>query len=375
METEALTPRPQTALGRTLQDALPELRAVAPKYCNVDRLVALAIELKMRSPLLAQCTEVSVVNFCKKCAEMGVDRVGAGGMWPVPFRRKEGGYEIVPMPDWRALIEKAKKAKAIRHATAEVVNEGDGFTYERGMSPSLIHRPGIDGKRGPLIAVYCVYTLPDGTKDFVVMDRGEIDKVRASSKAATAGPWVDWFDEMAKKTVVRRAMKLFEGASIELTAMIEADNAAVGFENAINVTPVAAQTDRTAEIASRVAKGKPSTSPAAGTPFDGGAKDEIPHSGSPPAGNTEDQLANVVTGKIEKFINKGDIVSGKERKGYSVKVAGEWYGTLHDTLGSKMADLAQGEADVDVRWQQDGKFRILLDIREAGAVDAAGGQQ
>ena len=225
---------PAQSLAKMLNDAMPELRRIDPKYVNITRMVSLAIEAKMRNELLAQCSPVSVLNFCKKCAEAGTDRVGAGGMWPVPFWNKKGNggkgcYDMQPMPDWRLIIEKAKKAKAIKHATAEAVYENDVFSYSRGMNPSLIHEPALSD-RGKLVRVYCVYTMPDGEKDFCVMDIGaDVDPIRKRSKAADAGPWVTDFTEMAKKTVVKRALKVFEGASPELTALIETDNAAVGY--------------------------------------------------------------------------------------------------------------------------------------------------
>lgn len=82
--------------------------------------------------------------------------------------------------------------------------------------------------------------------------------------------------------------------------------------------------------------------------------------------NTEAQMDTpTVTGRIGRFIKKGDVVNGKERKSYSVQVCGEYYSTFKDDLGSRMADLANSEGDVDVKWHADGKFRVLDDIRAA----------
>ncbi|MDD5485969.1 MAG: recombinase RecT [Dehalococcoidales bacterium] len=240
-KTQAVSTRatdPNQSLAKMLNDAMPELRKVAPKYVNLTRMVSLAIEAKMRNPLLEKCSPVSVLNFCKRCAETGTDRVGAGGMWAVPFwSKKQNAYEMVPMPDWRLIVEKAKKAKAITHATAEAVYENDVFEYERGLNPILIHKPALSN-RGKLKAVYCVYVLPDGTKDFTVMDIAEdIEPIHKRSKAADSGPWVTDYAEMAKKTAVKRAMKAFEGASIELTALISTDNIAGGYIDAESVAP------------------------------------------------------------------------------------------------------------------------------------------
>lgn len=221
------------ALVKILNDSMPELKRLAPKYVNLSRLMALALEARIKNPLLAKCNIASVVAFCKKAAEWGTDRVGAGGVWAVPFwNKKTNSYDMTPIPDWRLLVEKAKKAKAITHATTDVVREGDKFAYSRGMTPNVFHEPAL-AATGAVIAAYCIYTLPDGTRDFVVMSATEVEKVRRSSKAKDDGPWVDWPEEMTKKTVVKRTMKLFEGASVELTALLDADNAVLG----IDMTP------------------------------------------------------------------------------------------------------------------------------------------
>jgi recombination protein RecT len=219
---------PQQALVKMLNDALPEMKKIAPKFVNLQRLVSLAIEAR-KNPILAKSSPMSVLNFCKKCAEWGTDRVGAGGVWAVPFwSEKLQAFEMTPIPDWRLLIEKAKKAKAIKHATAEAVYENDIFEYERGLTPTLRHVPARTN-RGKITAVYCAYILPDDTKDFVVMEwEDEVVPIKNRSKAKS-GPWVTDPAEMGKKTVVKRAMKLFDGASIDLTKMIDADNVVNGY--------------------------------------------------------------------------------------------------------------------------------------------------
>src|SRR3546814_7487569 len=72
-----------------------------------------------------------------------------------------------------------------------------------------------------ICAAYSIATYMDGTMSYEVMSRAEINKVRQVSKTGALGmvdrrtkkpiepkgPWVDWFGEMAKKTVMRRHAK------------------------------------------------------------------------------------------------------------------------------------------------------------------------
>ena len=88
------------------------------------------------------------------------------------------------------------------------------------------------------IHVYAVARLKDGGVQFEVMSRADVEKVRALSKAGSSGPWVDHFDEMAKKTVIRRLFKYLP-VSIELqkaVVMDERAEAGLSQDNAAVIT-------------------------------------------------------------------------------------------------------------------------------------------
>jgi recombination protein RecT len=302
---------PQQSLAKLLNDALPELKRIAPKYISLSRLTSLAIEATQRNQLLAKCSPMSVLNFCKKCSEWGTDRVGAGGVWPVPFWNKNAGcYDMTPIPDWRLLIEKCKKAKAITDAYADAVHEKDHFDYERGTSPALSHKP-ARGNRGKLTEVYCVYALPDGSKNFVVMDfETEIVPIRNRSKAWQAWidkkyscPWVTDEDEMSKKTVVKRTMKLFEGASPELTAMIASDNTVHGVSDLEILPPMdPIQMPRALDIQSSASESPQADAPQeAGDAAGGQSAPSEPERRSPAPSAAQDDALRPISRSEVKF--------------------------------------------------------------------------
>ncbi|MGN1209108.1 MAG: recombinase RecT [Duodenibacillus sp.] len=76
--------------------------------------------------------------------------------------------------------------------------------------------------RGPMTHVYAVAQLQGGGVQFEVMSRAEIEGIRAQSKAGTRGPWVTHFEEMAKKSVIRRLFKMLP-VSIEAARAVEID--------------------------------------------------------------------------------------------------------------------------------------------------------
>jgi len=218
-------------LKELLKENKKEIVALAPKYVNKERMMSIFLEAA-NNPKIQACTKISVLKSAKRMAEMGTDRVGAGGVWLIPF-----GKELTVIPDWRLIIDKARRVGVIKHATAEAVFDGDEFSYERGMNPNLIHKPNMKSNKKKLIAAYCIYTLPDGSKDFDVMTKDEVDAIRARSKAKDSGPWVTDFAEMAKKTVIKRGLKVFEGASPELTKLMDMDNEVTGFSDIAQIEP------------------------------------------------------------------------------------------------------------------------------------------
>lgn len=352
------TTDPAASLSAILNSALPELKRMAPRYINPSRLVALAIEAKMRNPLLANCSPVSVLNFCKVCAERGTDRIGAGGMWAVPFwNSKTNTFDMTPIPDWRFIVETAKKAKAIKHAVAEAVFEGDTFEYERGLEPRLVHKPAI-GKaaKGKITAVYCVYVLPDDTKDFCVMDWDEIVAIRDRTNAwkswiekKRSNPWVTDEGEQGKKTVVKRALKIFQGASPELTALLDLDNATLGFGDMMPVQePIQ----------------PPVVTPNAAPTIDAHAEDVTPSATpEPPAddnGQTSDRAPLPQIEGLVEFVS-----APKEgKKSFGIKVGGVFYNTLHRTLAEQAKTAMEEKKAVRIQYAERpyGEGKVSHDI-------------
>jgi recombination protein RecT len=109
---------------------------------------------------------------------------------------------------FKGLVKLATDCGAIKYAKAELVYENDHFEWCGPTTPPM-HRADPFGERGPIKGGYCLAKMPDGEYMVEVMSVDEINKVRDTSKAFKAGkgPWVDWYAEMAKKTIIKRAYK------------------------------------------------------------------------------------------------------------------------------------------------------------------------
>lgn len=94
---------------------------------------------------------------------------------------------------------------------SKAVFETDEFSVIEGTEPNLTHVPDLHAEQSwdTLKAVYVVAFYGDGTKDFVVIRKADIEKRRANSDAykrnKTQSPWGQWPIEMALKTGLRYA--------------------------------------------------------------------------------------------------------------------------------------------------------------------------
>lgn len=109
---------------------------------------------------------------------------------------------------YRGLVKLATDSGAIKWAKVELVYENDDFSW-CGPAEAPEHRADPFSDRGALKGGYCIAKLPDGDILVEVMPIEEINKIRDTSKAYQnkKGPWINWYEEMAKKTVLKRAYK------------------------------------------------------------------------------------------------------------------------------------------------------------------------
>src|SRR5690554_2362898 len=191
----------QNTLTTLIERQKPEIARALPRHMDPDRLARIATTVMRQTPQLAQCTPESFLGALMTCAQLGLEPGPLGHAYLVPY-----GREVTFVPGYRGLVELARRSGQVQSVQARIVRDGDEFDYEFGLEPKLRHRPTADVDK-PVTHAYAVLRLKDGGVDFDVMTRAEIDAIRKRSRAATNGPWVTDYAEMAKKTVLRRLLK------------------------------------------------------------------------------------------------------------------------------------------------------------------------
>ncbi len=192
-------------LKQLLANGSKAMSTLVPEYLTAERMCRLAvITAGNKTPALLDCDLLSVVNAVMEACNMGLE-IGREAHL-VPFKGK-----CILIPDYRGIVNNAVRAGVVKYADSRVVHAGDLFKVVLGSAePQIIHEPDVTAARNDatITHVYAVARLPDGSPKFDWMSREEVDKVRASSRAANDGPWVTWYGEQAKKTVVKRTFKL-----------------------------------------------------------------------------------------------------------------------------------------------------------------------
>jgi recombination protein RecT len=182
---------------------------VLPAHVSVHRVFRSAIAAVRDNPKLLECTGNSLLKAVSQSAALGLDCSGLlGSAYIVPFKRTAQliiGYQ--------GLIDLAHRSGEVETISAEVVYEADDFKYRLGSERVIVHYPKDDADRSDekLTHAYAIARLNGGAEQFEVLTRRQILQVRDSSAAAQSKkdtPWFTHFAAMAKKTAVRRLVKL-----------------------------------------------------------------------------------------------------------------------------------------------------------------------
>lgn len=196
--------RALVAVTREIDNRLAIVQASATAGITADRLKLVALTVFTKTPSLLACEPVSIARAIVEAGQLGLEPTGLlGGAYLVPR-----GRQATLMIGYRGLVILAKRSGEVQRVEARVVRAKDVFEYGYGLEPYLRHQPSREADPGDLTYAYAVIVYRDGERQFDVMSRAEIEAIRGRSSAGQAGPWITDYFEMAKKTVLRRLLKL-----------------------------------------------------------------------------------------------------------------------------------------------------------------------
>lgn len=231
-QAKAQAKQPAKTLKDLLEEQIPQMALVIPKFLTPERLVRLALSAVNKTPKLAECTPRSIIVGIMDAAALGIEIGILGQGWLVPFsnsyKRDNGTWEkrleAQFIIGYRGLVSLSRRSKEISTITANPVYSEDYFEAAYGNEHFLKHTPNW-GDRGKLLGFYAYAVLKDGGFQWDYMTVEEVKAIQARSKNGDSknSPWATDFVEMGRKTVVRRLVKYLP-MSVDAEELIQRDD-------------------------------------------------------------------------------------------------------------------------------------------------------
>lgn len=199
--------------GKSMQTYLKsmegEIKKALPSVITPERFTRMVLSALSVNPKLAKCTPKSFLGAMMSAAQLGLEpNTPLGQAYLIPFYNK-GQLECQFQIGYKGLLDLAYRSGEVDVIQAHIVYENDTFECEYGLNPTLKHVP-ADKDRGEPVKVYAVFKTKTGGYGFEVMSMDDVRRhAEKYSQAYNSGysPWKTNFEEMAKKTVLKKVLK------------------------------------------------------------------------------------------------------------------------------------------------------------------------
>ena len=206
-KTDVATP------AKTLQSYIlsmeKQIKKALPSVITPERFTRIVLTAVSTNPKLGTCTPESFLGAMMTAAQLGVEpNTPLGQAYLLPYNNtRKGCVECQFQLGYKGMIDLAYRSGEVTTIQAHVVHANDEFSYSFGLEPTLKHVPAMRD-RGEPTHVYAVFNTKDGGYGFEVMSMDDVRAhARKYSKSFGSGPWQTNFEEMAKKTVLKRVLK------------------------------------------------------------------------------------------------------------------------------------------------------------------------
>lgn len=227
--------RPPQSIKDWVKVMEPQIARALPSVITPERFTRQVLTAISSNAKLAECTPASFCGAMMQAAQLGLEpNTALGQAYLIPYRNK-GVMECQFQIGYKGLIAMSRRDDLVKIVDAHEVYENDEFEYEYGLEPKLRHKPAFVN-RGRVICYYGLYTLTNGGYGFEVMSVEDMKKhAQKYSQAYRKGygsPWTDNFDEMAKKTMIKKVLK-YAPISAEFSKAVAADETIKSFNEEI----------------------------------------------------------------------------------------------------------------------------------------------
>lgn len=240
-------PQPIQLLRHQLEQRIEEIQNALPEHISPKEFIAVLIRAAMANPDLLLADRTSFYEAALAAAIDGLKPDGKeGAMVIYNTKVKDNGRDVwIKKVQWlpmiRGILTKLYNTGLVKSATVGIVYQGDEFrAWTDDDGEHLFHEEADDADRDMSVIrrYYAVVYMKDGGRFVETMRVKEVEKIRNASKSKDRGPWVDWPEEMAKKSVFKRLAKRLP-VSREIAQVVSRDDYLYDLDNMRDVTPVA----------------------------------------------------------------------------------------------------------------------------------------
>lgn len=212
-KTENTKPEKKLTKSMSIADLIkamePEIKKALPEVITPERFTRMALSALNTTPKLSECTQISFLAALMNAAQLGLEpNTPLGQAYLIPFNNK-GTMECQFQIGYKGLLDLGYRNPQMQIIQAQAVYENDEFEYELGLNPKLVHRP-VLRDRGEVILFYGLFKLVNGGFGFEVMSKEDMDayaKEYSKGFDSSYSPWKNNYVGMAKKTVIKQALK------------------------------------------------------------------------------------------------------------------------------------------------------------------------
>lgn len=187
----------------------PEIKRALPSVITPERFTRMALSALNTTPKLSECSQISFLAALMNAAQLGLEpNTALGQAYLIPYNNK-GNLECQFQIGFKGLIDLVYRNDQVQSIQAHCVYSNDEFEYELGLNSKLIHKPALKD-RGEFVLVYALFKLENNGYAFEVMSKADIDNhAQKYSKgySSSYSPWKSNYEEMAKKTVIKKVLK------------------------------------------------------------------------------------------------------------------------------------------------------------------------
>lgn len=186
--------------------------------------------------LLQKCEPLSIINAITNIARTSIT---LNPVMRLAYLVPRGGKCVLDF-SYMGMISLLKSNGNIKTINSYIVYEDEQFEHDI-VNNVILHKPKYSSSEKEhnarkIIGAYSVAKLPTNDIDYCFMPYWEIEKVKKSSRGGFA--WIDWQDEMIKKTVIKRHFKMLISVNNihdnKLNALLEIENENNGFKETFN---------------------------------------------------------------------------------------------------------------------------------------------